>query len=113
MRKRRSGGRSKDEMEREGEIKKNKKFYSTGEIRDLLKGIVSRSTVSRLFDRGKLGGRVNPITGRREIEWQTVMDWLKERGVSPDNLMIEKRLGEEWTGLKKTDLQGGGHLGRS
>ncbi len=89
-------------IEDKGKKKKDKKYYSTGETCRLLKGIVSRSTVTRLFDHGNLGGRVNPITGRREIEWQTVMDWLKEQGVSPDNIaLVEKRLGEEWTPLKK------------
>ncbi len=83
-------------------LEKDERFFSTGDISRLLDGLISRSTVTRLFDQGKLAGRVNPITGRRDIEWQVVIEWLKEQGVSPDNLVhVEKRRNEGWTPLKR------------
>ena len=84
------------------EVKKDETYFSTGQISRLLGRIVSQTTVTRLFDRGKLGGRVNPITERREIKWGAVREWLKEKGLSEDKIkLVEKRRGEEWTRLRR------------
>ena len=73
-------------------------YLTTGEVSDLLAGMISQSTTTRLFDRGELGGRVNPLTGKREIEWGSVIKLLKEKGLSEDKIApVEKRRGEEWT----------------
>jgi hypothetical protein len=61
-----------------------------------------QTAVARLFNRGKLGWRVNPLTGRKEIKWGAVTEWLKEKGLSPDKIaLIEKLRGEEWQHLKR------------
>lgn len=89
-------------MKRRDKAKKDEKYFTTGQISSLLKGIITLSTVSRLFDRGELGGRVNPITGRREIEWGSVIEWLKGKGLPEDKIeLVEKRRGEEWKRLKR------------
>jgi len=49
---------------------------TTGEAATLLK--VSRSTVSRLFDRGELKGEVNLITGERRISRHSVLEMLRQ-----------------------------------
>jgi hypothetical protein len=77
-------------------------YLTTGELSGLLRGMISRSTISRLFDRGEFGGRVNPLTGKREIEWRSVVEWLKGKGLSEDKIaLVKKRRGEEWTHLKR------------
>ena len=89
-------------MKKRNEDKEGEAYFTTGKLCILLGGIVSRSTVSRLFDRGELGGRANPLTGRREIEWGSVMEWLKGKGLSEDKIkLVEKRRGEEWTRPKR------------
>ncbi len=91
-------------MKKRDEGKKVERYFTTGQISGLLKGIITLSTVGRLFDRGELGGRVNPLTGRREIEWGSVIEWLKGKGLSADKLaLVEKRRGEEWARLKRKD----------
>ena len=88
--------KKRDEGE-EGEV-----YLTTGKTSLLLGGIISQATVSRLFDRGELGGRVNPLTGRREIEWGSVIEWLKGKGLSEDKIaLVEKKRGEEWKRLKR------------
>ena len=90
------------EIESKAKTKEEEAYFSTGQISRLLGGIVSISTVSRMFDQGRFGGRVNPVTGRRQIAWQGVMEYLKERGLSEDKIaLVEKRRGEEWTKLKR------------
>jgi hypothetical protein len=99
-----TGSRVRELDEITDEVKKDEAYFSTGEISRLLGRIVSQSTVTRLFDQGKLGGRVNPITGRREIKWGAVIEWLKEKGLSPDKIaLIEKQRGEEWVRPKRKD----------
>jgi hypothetical protein len=89
-------------MKKRDEGKKVERYFTTGQISGLLKGIITLSTVGRLFDRGELGGRVNPLTGRREIEWVSVIEWLKEKGLSEDKIaLVEKRRGEEWKRLTR------------
>ena len=87
---------------KKNEGKKGEAYFTTGKIADLLGGIISQATVSRMFDRGELGGRVNPLTGRREIEWESVLEWLKRKGLSKDKVaLVEKRCGIKWKRLKK------------
>ena len=89
-------------MKKGEERKKGEVYLTTGEIPALLGNMISQATVSRLFDRGELGGRVNPLTGRREIEWGSVLEWLKGKGVSRDKIaLVEKRRGEAWRRLKR------------
>ena len=81
---------------------REREYYTPGEISIILDGIVSRSTVTRLFDQGKLEGLVNPVTGRREIAWHSVVEWLKSKGMFPENVaIIEKKRGERWTRLRR------------
>jgi len=89
-------------MKQRDERTKGEVYFTTGKISTLLGKIVSQATVSRLFDRGELGGRVNPLTGRREIEWGSVLEWLKGKSVSKDKIaLVEKRRGEAWKRLKR------------
>ena len=89
-------------MKKKDERKEGETYLTTGKLTILLGGIISQATVSRLFDRGELGGRVNPITGRREIEWGSVIEWLKGKGLSEDKIaLVEKRRGEAWKRLKR------------
>jgi len=89
-------------MKKRNEGEKGEAYFTTGELCILLGGVVSRSTVVRLFDQGELGGRVNPLTGRREIEWGSVVEWLKRKGLSKDKVaLVEKRCGIKWKRLKK------------
>jgi hypothetical protein len=89
-------------MKQRDERRKGELYLTTGEIPALLGNIISQATVSRLFDRGELGGRVNPLTGRREIEGGSVLEWLKGKGVSENKIaLVEKRRGEAWKRLKR------------
>ena len=89
-------------MNKRNERKKAGVYFTTGKIAALLGNIISQATVSRLFDRGELGGRVNPLTGRREIEWGSVVEWLKRKGLSKDTIaLVEKRCGVKWKRLKR------------
>jgi len=89
-------------MKKRNESKKGKVYLTTGDISASLGGIISQSTASRLFDRGELGGRVNPLTGRREIEWGSVIEWLRGKGLSEEKIaLVEKRRGEEWSHLRR------------
>ena len=89
-------------MKRRNQGKKAGVYFTTGKISALLGNIISQATVSRMFDRGELGGRVNPLTGRREIEWGSVVEWLKRKGLSKDKVaLVEKRCGIKWKRLKK------------
>ena len=89
-------------MKKRDDRQKGEVYLTTGKLTALLGNIISQATVSRLFDRGELGGRVNPLTGRREIEWGSVIEWLKGKGVSRDKIaLVEKRRGEAWKRLKR------------
>ena len=96
-------------MKKRNDGKKGEAYFTPGKLSILLGGIISRSTVCRLFDQGELGGRVNPLTGRREIEWGSVIEWLKGKGLSKDKIaLVEKRRGEEWTRPKRKGKSEGG-----
>ena len=57
----------------------SQRLLTTGEASDLLS--VSRSTVSRRFDKGELRGEVNRITGERMIRRDSVIELMRERGL--------------------------------
>ena len=58
------------------------RLLTTGEAAELLK--ISRSTVSRRFDKGELRGEVNRITGERMIRRDSVAELMRERGLASD-----------------------------
>ena len=89
-------------MKKKDERKNAGVYFTTGKLSRLLGNIISQATVSRMFDRGELGGRVNPLTGRREIEWGSVIELLRRKGLSKDKVaLVEKRCGVKWKRLKK------------
>ena len=103
---RKRGGQPKaiDEIKRKAMERPDEAYLTTGEVSRLLSGVISRSTVARIFDRGNFEGRVNPLTGKRQIKWRAVIEWLKRKGFAVDRIaIIEKRYGEGWTGLKGKD----------
>ena len=53
-----------------------KELYSTGEAAKLLN--VSRSTISRKFDRGVFSGKQNPITGERFISRESLVAFMNQ-----------------------------------
>jgi excisionase family DNA binding protein len=53
----------------------SKEFYTTGEAAELLN--ISRSTVSRKFDRSMIVGEKNPITGERRISRESLLALAK------------------------------------
>lgn len=67
----------------------SKDFLSTGDASKLLG--ISRATVSRMFDKGILHGRKNPITGKRNISRYSVMDFMKQYNISQADMLIEKK----------------------
>ncbi len=86
------------ELKKKTKEQPDEAYLSTGEISRLLGGLISRSTVTRLFDRGNFEGRVNPITGVRQIKWRAVKEWLQRKGFNADKIaLVEKWYGETWT----------------
>ena len=66
---------------------KQKNFYSTGEVADLLG--ISRATVTRKFEKGILKGKKNPITGDRRISSESLKIFMKQYNLSSISLMSE------------------------
>jgi excisionase family DNA binding protein len=66
-----------------------KKFYTTGEAAELLN--ISRSTISRKFDRGVFFGKKNPITGERMISRESIAAFMKQYDLPVETLTIEKK----------------------
>ena len=66
-----------------------KEFYTTGEAADLLN--ISRSTISRKFDRGMLFGKKNPITGERMISRESIATLMQQFNLPGEALVIEKK----------------------
>lgn len=66
-----------------------KEFLSTGEAAKLVS--ISRSTISRDFDKGILQGRKNPITGERFISRESLISFLKQYNLPYDALVSEKK----------------------
>ena len=66
-----------------------KEFYTTGEAAELIR--ISRSTISRKFDRGGISGKKNPITGERLVARESLITFMKERNLPIEALVIEKK----------------------
>jgi excisionase family DNA binding protein len=66
-----------------------KRYYTTGEAADLLN--ISRSTISRKFDRGVLFGKKNPITGERMISRESIATLMQQFNLPGEALVIEKK----------------------
>jgi len=64
-------------------------FLSTGEAAKLVS--ISRSTISRDFDKGILQGKKNPITGERLISRESLISFLKQYNLPYDALIVEKK----------------------
>ncbi len=67
----------------------SKEYLSTGEASNLLN--ISRSTVSRNFDKGILLGQKNPITGERLISQESLITFMKQYNLSIDPSAIGKK----------------------
>ncbi len=67
----------------------SKDFFSTGDASRLLG--ISRATVSRMFDKGILHGKKNPITGKRNISRYSLVAFMKQHNISRANIIIEKK----------------------
>ena len=66
-----------------------KEFLTTGEASKLLN--ISRSTVSRNFDKEILHGQRNPITGERLISWESLVGFMKQYDLPLDPALMAKR----------------------
>jgi hypothetical protein len=66
-----------------------KEFYTTGEAARLLK--ISQSTVSRMFDRGILFGKMNPITGKRIVSRESIATLMKHYKQPVEGLTEKKK----------------------
>ncbi|HSR09934.1 MAG TPA: helix-turn-helix domain-containing protein [Thermodesulfobacteriota bacterium] len=64
-------------------------FLTTGEAAKLV--TISRSTISRNFDKGIFQGKKNPITGERLISRQSLIEFLKQYNVPYDALIVAKK----------------------
>ncbi len=94
------GLKTLDEIKREAKTRPQEAYFTTREVSRLLGGVISRSTVARMFDQGDFEGRFNPLTGRREIKWRAVLEWLKGKGFTVDTIgIVEKRQGDIRTNL--------------
>jgi len=67
----------------------SKEFYTTGEAARLLK--ISQPTVSRMFDRGILFGKLNPLTGKRSVSRESITTLLKQYDQPLDGLTVPKK----------------------
>src|SRR3972149_9379489 len=66
-----------------------KEFLSTGEAAKLIN--ISRSTISRKFDKGVFQGKKNPITGERFISRDSLLAFMKEYNLPYEALVKEKK----------------------
>ena len=67
----------------------SKDFLTTGEAAKLVD--ISRSTISRNFDKGIFQGKKNPITGERFISRESLISFLKQYNLPFDALVLEKK----------------------
>jgi CheY-like chemotaxis protein len=67
----------------------SKEFLTTGEAARLVN--ISRSTISRNFDKGIFQGKKNPITGERMISRESLINFMKQFNLPVDNLSLEKK----------------------
>lgn len=66
-----------------------KKLLTTGEVAQLLN--ISRSTVSRKFDKGVFFGHKNPITGERLIGRESLTSFVEQYNLTLNSLAVEKK----------------------
>ena len=64
-------------------------FLTTGEAAQLV--TISRSTISRNFDKGIFQGKKNPITGERMISRESLINFMKQYNLPVDALAVEKK----------------------
>jgi len=64
-------------------------FYSTGQVAAVLG--ISRSTVTRMFDRGELAGKVNPVTGERLISEESLAKFIRDNDLAIDVSTYSRR----------------------
>lgn len=69
-------------------------LLSTGDVVEILHPWVSRSTVSRYFDKGILKGIKNPVTGKRMVNFESVVEFSKKY-----NIDIETNLRKIYEGV--------------
>ena len=67
----------------------SKEFLTTGEAAQLVS--ISRSTISRNFDKGVFQGKKNPITGERMISRESLVNFMKQYNLPVDSLAPEKK----------------------
>ena len=67
----------------------SKEFLTTGEAAQLV--TISRSTISRNFDKGVFQGKKNPITGERMISRESLVNFMKQYNLPVDSLAPEKK----------------------
>ena len=65
-----------------------KEFLTTGEAAKLV--TISRSTISRNFDKGIFQGKKNPITGERMISLESLITFMKQYNLPVDRLAYQK-----------------------
>jgi CheY-like chemotaxis protein len=67
----------------------SKEFLTTGEAAKLVN--ISRSTISRNFDKGIFQGKKNPITGERLISMESLINFMRQYNLPVDTLGLEKK----------------------
>src|SRR5512137_1799699 len=67
----------------------SKEFLTTGEAAKLVS--ISRSTISRNFDKGVFQGKKNPITGERMISRESLANFMKQFNLPVGSLALEKK----------------------
>jgi CheY-like chemotaxis protein len=67
----------------------SKEFLTTGEAAQLVS--ISRSTISRNFDKGVFQGKKNPITGERMISRESLANFMKQYNLPVGSLALEKK----------------------
>ena len=75
-------------VERKNGDMRSDSYMTTGEAAILLN--VSRSSVSRMFDKGILGGSVNPITRERTISRESVVSLMQKYNLPIDQLAVAR-----------------------
>jgi CheY-like chemotaxis protein len=66
-----------------------KEYLTTGEAARLAN--ISRSTISRNFDKGIFQGKKNPITGERLISRESLVKFMKQFNLPVEALALEKK----------------------
>jgi CheY-like chemotaxis protein len=67
----------------------SKEFLTTGEAAKLVN--ISRSTISRNFDKGIFQGKKNPITGERLISRESLINFMRQYNLPVDTLGLQKK----------------------